>query len=80
MFTVEQDPVLGLGWHLVYEEVGRRKLGRDPHRNGRFTAIVEERENGLYKAETEDALFTIPNHQLFSTRYDIHHYWLCFRR
>ena len=55
-----------LSWHSVYGQVGRRKLGQDPHRHGRFTAIVEQRENGLYKANHEDALFRIPK-----TRYSV---------
>ena len=45
-------------------------MGHDPHRHGRFTAIDEQRKNGLYKAETTDALFTIPSNQLFSIKYD----------
>ena len=28
----------------------------DPHRHGRFTAIVDLRENGLYKTDIPDAL------------------------
>lgn len=60
------DPVKELSWHSVYGQVGRRKLGRDPHRHGRFTAIEEQRENGLYKANREDALFGIPK-----TRYSV---------
>jgi len=45
-------------------------LGHDPHRHGRFTAIADRRENGLYRAEKGDALFAILINQLFSTRYD----------
>ena len=54
------DPVEELSWHSVYGQVGRRKLGQDPHRHGRFTAIVKQRENGLYRANEKDALFRIP--------------------
>jgi len=35
-----KNPVRKLGWHSVYEHVGRRKLGHDPHRHGRSTIIV----------------------------------------
>ncbi len=50
------DPVRKLGWHSVYEQVGRRKLGHDPFRHGRFTIIVEQRENSLYIHQPKDAL------------------------
>jgi ribosomal protein L27 len=33
--------------------VGRRKLGHDPFRHGRFTIIVEQRENSLYKTQNK---------------------------
>jgi len=47
---------------------------KDPIRHGRFIAIEDQRGNGLYKAETTDALLTIPSDNLFRTRYeDIHH-------
>ena len=39
--------------------VGRRKLVHDTIRHGRFTIIVEQRKNSLYKAKTKDALFGI---------------------
>ena len=55
-----RDPVRQLSRHSVYGQVGRRKLGYDPLRHGRFTAIVDQRENGLYKAKQKDALFAIP--------------------
>lgn len=45
-------------------------MGHDPHRHGRFTTIVDRRENGLNRAEAMDALFAIPINQLFSTGYD----------
>ena len=47
--------------------MGRRKLGHDPLRHGRFIIIVEQRENSLYKAKKEDALLAIPVYQLFGT-------------
>ena len=54
---------------------------KDPHRHGRFTAIEEQRENGLYKANEKDALFRIPQSSLFRTGYeDIHHLRPCFGR
>ncbi len=53
---MEHDSVKELSWHSVYGQVGRRKLGQDPHRHGRFTAIEEQRENGLYRANEKDAL------------------------
>ena len=46
----------------------------DPIRHGRFIAIEDQRENGLYKAKTMDALLVVPDNPLFRTRYeDIHH-------
>ena len=75
------DPVNQLCWHSVYGQVERRKLGHDPYRHGRFTAIVDRRENGLYRARTMDALISIFSFQLFSTRYDdVRTPWLCFMR
>lgn len=65
-----RDPVRQLSRHSVYGQVGRRKLGHDPHRHGRFTTIVDRRENGFNRAELTDALFAIPINQLISTRYD----------
>ena len=41
VLSVGQDPVRKLGKHSVYEQVGRRKLGHDPFRHGRFTIIVD---------------------------------------
>ncbi len=51
-----QDPVIKLSQHSVYEQVGRRKLGHDPIRHGRFTIIVKQRDYSLNKAEQKDAL------------------------
>ena len=45
-------------------------LDTDPHRHGRFTAIVDRRENGLNRTDLTDVLFTILTIQLFSTGYD----------
>ena len=53
------DPVRKLGWHSVYEQVGRRKLVHDTIRHGRFTIIVEQRNYSLYKAKHKDALFGV---------------------
>lgn len=40
VLSVGHDPVRKLSEHSVYEQVGRRKLGSDPFRHGRFTIIV----------------------------------------
>ena len=40
VLSVGHDPVRKLSEHAVYEQVGRRKLGSDPFRHGRFTIIV----------------------------------------
>lgn len=47
--------------------MGRRKLGHDPLRHGRFIIIVEQRKDSLYKAKKRDALLAIPVYQLFGT-------------
>lgn len=60
--------------------MGRRKLGHDPLRHGRFIIIVVQRENSLFKPNKDEAFEAVPKHRLFGTRYhDIHHYQLCFR-
>jgi hypothetical protein len=41
----------------VYEQMGRRKLGHDAIRHGRFIIIAEQRNYSLYKAM--DALFGV---------------------
>ena len=46
------------------------QVGYDPYGHGKFTTIVDRRENGLDRAESTDDLFAIPINQLFSTRYD----------
>ena len=71
------DPVRKLGWHSVYEQVGRRKLGHDPFRHGRFTIIVEQRNYSLYKAEIKDALLglLIFNYSVLDTM-TVLHFWL----
>ena len=43
IYSLGHDPVVKLSWHSVYEQVGRRKLGHDPCRHGRFTIIAEQR-------------------------------------
>ncbi len=65
----------------MYEQVGRRKLGYDPFRHGRFTIIVEQRNYGLYKAKTKDALLgvLIFSYSVQDTMTVIH-FWLCFMR
>ena len=49
VLSVGQDPVRKLGKHSVYEQVGRRKLGHDPFRHGRFTIIVKQRKIAFIK-------------------------------
>ena len=68
------DPVRKLGWHSVYEQVGRRKLVRDTIRHGRFTIIVEQRIYSLYKAKSKDALFSVPifNYSVHDTMTVLH--------
>lgn len=48
----------------------------DPYRHGRFTAIVERRENGFKKTKHTDALFAIPknNYSVPDTMISIHHW------
>ena len=60
VLSVGHDPVRKLYRHSVYEQVGRRKLGHDPFRHGRFTIIAKQRIDSLYKANKEDAFKTIP--------------------
>lgn len=38
---MRHDLVRKLSQHSVYEQVGRRKLGHEPIRHGRFTIIVD---------------------------------------
>ena len=54
---MRHDPVFKLGWHSVYGQVGRRRFGYDPYSHGRFTTIVDRKENGLHKAEHEGTLY-----------------------
>ena len=68
------DPVRKLGWHSVYEQVGRRKLVHDTIRHGRFTIIVEQRNDSLYKAKQKDALLGEPifNYSVLDTMTVLH--------
>ena len=56
-------------------------MGHDPHRHGRFTTIVDRRENGLYRAKPKDALFTILriSYSVPDTMMSVP-VWLCFKR
>ncbi len=56
-------------------------MGHDPHRHGRFTAIVDRRENGLYRTEATDVLFAILtiNYSVPDMMMSIPR-WLCFKR
>ena len=56
---MRHDLVRKLSQHSVYEQVGRRKLGHDPIRHGRFTIIVDRGKIALKKSRQE-ALLRIP--------------------
>ena len=69
------DPVKELGWHPVYGQAERRKLGPireegDPGRHGRFAAIEERAYDGHADRQMTDVLLCIPKTPLFS--YQIH--------
>ena len=44
---------------LVYEQIGRRKLGHDPFRHGRLIIITKQRIYSLYKAKQGDTLYCV---------------------
>ena len=62
------DPVRKLGWHSVYEQVGRRKLGHDPFRHGRFTIIVNRGFIAFIK-QNNGTLYKL--HPLLAVQYKI---------
>lgn len=68
VLSVGHDPVRKLSRHSVYEQVGRRKLGHDPFRHGRFTIIVNRGFIAFIK-QNNGTLYKL--HSLLAVQYKI---------
>ena len=63
----------------MYEQVGRGKLVHDTIRHGRFTIIVEQSNDSLYKEKHKDVLLSVLNFSYsVQDTMTVLHYWHLF--